>query len=53
MENKCSRQHLADFQRIADGSLSAQALHVAVANRSGASLVHGMQMCDKARKLGT
>jgi 4-carboxymuconolactone decarboxylase len=109
MENYYSSQHLADFQRIADGSpalgrrffeyygevfadgaLTArekslialavahavqcpycidaytqdcqqkgadfeqmtEALHVAVAIRGGASLVHGMQMRDKAKKLG-
>ena len=39
-------------QKGADMEQMAEALHVAVAIRGGASLVHGMQMRDHARKLG-
>jgi alkylhydroperoxidase/carboxymuconolactone decarboxylase family protein len=39
-------------QKGADVEQMAEALHVAVAIRGGASLVHGMQMRDHARKLG-
>lgn len=39
-------------QKGADIEQMTEALHVAVAIRGGASLVHGMQMRDKANKLG-
>jgi 4-carboxymuconolactone decarboxylase len=39
-------------QKGADVEQMMEALHVAVAIRGGASLVHGMQMRDRARKLG-
>lgn len=39
-------------QKGADTEQMAEALHVAVAIRGGASLVHGMQMREKAAKLG-
>lgn len=39
-------------QKGADVEQMAEALHVAVAIRGGASLVHGMQMREKANKLG-
>lgn len=39
-------------QKGADFEQMTEALHVAVAIRGGASLVHGMQMREQARKLG-
>jgi alkylhydroperoxidase/carboxymuconolactone decarboxylase family protein len=39
-------------QKGADFEQMTEALHVAVAIRGGASLVHGMQMREKAQKLG-
>ena len=39
-------------QKGADFEQMTEALHVAVAIRGGASLVHGMQMRERARKLG-
>ncbi len=39
-------------QKGADIEQMTEALHVAVAIRGGASLVHGMQMREKANKLG-
>lgn len=39
-------------QKGADFEQMTEALHVAVAIRGGASLVHGMQMREKANKLG-
>jgi 4-carboxymuconolactone decarboxylase len=39
-------------QKGADFEQMTEALHVAVAIRGGASLVHGMQMRDGAKKLG-
>ncbi len=39
-------------QKGADIEQMTEALHVAVAIRGGASLVHGMQMREKAGKLG-
>jgi len=39
-------------QKGADFEQMTEALHVAVAIRGGASLVHGMQMRDRAKKLG-
>jgi 4-carboxymuconolactone decarboxylase len=39
-------------QKGADLEQMTEALHVAVAIRGGASLVHGMQMREKAQKLG-
>jgi alkylhydroperoxidase/carboxymuconolactone decarboxylase family protein len=39
-------------QKGADLEQMTEALHVAVAIRGGASLVHGMQMREKAKKLG-
>jgi alkylhydroperoxidase/carboxymuconolactone decarboxylase family protein len=39
-------------QKGADLEQMTEALHVAVAIRGGASLVHGMQMREKARQLG-
>lgn len=41
-----AQQKGADFEQM------TEALHVAVAIRGGASLVHGMQMRETARKLG-
>ncbi len=39
-------------QKGADLEQMTEALHVAVAIRGGASLVHGMQMREKAKQLG-
>lgn len=39
-------------QKGADFEQMTEALHVAVAIRGGASLVHGMQMRERARKMG-
>jgi alkylhydroperoxidase/carboxymuconolactone decarboxylase family protein len=39
-------------QKGADFEQMTEALHVAVAIRGGASLVHGMQMRDQVQKLG-
>ena len=39
-------------QKGADFEQMTEALHVAVAIRGGASLVHGMQMREKAKTLG-
>jgi 4-carboxymuconolactone decarboxylase len=39
-------------QKGADFEQMTEALHVAVAIRGGASLVHGMQMRDKVKKMG-
>lgn len=39
-------------QKGADLEQMTEALHVAVAIRGGASLVHGMQMRERAQKLG-
>jgi alkylhydroperoxidase/carboxymuconolactone decarboxylase family protein len=39
-------------QKGADFEQMTEALHVAVAIRGGASLVHGMQMREQVRKLG-
>jgi 4-carboxymuconolactone decarboxylase len=39
-------------QKGADIEQMTEALHVAVAIRGGASLVHGMQMREKVKKLG-
>jgi len=39
-------------QKGADFEQMTEALHVAVAIRGGASLVHGMQMREQAKKLG-
>jgi len=39
-------------QKGADLEQMTEALHVAVAIRGGASLVHGMQMREKAQQLG-
>jgi AhpD family alkylhydroperoxidase len=39
-------------QKGADLEQMTEALHVAVAIRGGASLVHGMQMREHAKKLG-
>lgn len=41
-----SQEKGADFDQM------TEALHVAVAIRGGASLVHGMQMREKAKKMG-
>ncbi len=40
------------MQQGADLEQMTEALHVAVAIRGGASLVHGMQMLEQARKAG-
>jgi alkylhydroperoxidase/carboxymuconolactone decarboxylase family protein len=40
------------MQQGADLEQMTEALHVAVAIRGGASLVHGMQMLERARKAG-
>jgi 4-carboxymuconolactone decarboxylase len=40
------------LQKGADFEQMTEALHVAVAIRGGASLVHGMQMRERARKQG-
>lgn len=49
----CIDQYTVDCQQKgADFEQMTEALHVAVAIRGGASLVHGMQMREKARKLG-
>ncbi|MDH4174974.1 MAG: arsenosugar biosynthesis-associated peroxidase-like protein [Betaproteobacteria bacterium] len=39
-------------QKGADREQMTEALHVAVAIRGGASLVHGMQMREQAKKMG-
>lgn len=39
-------------QKGADAEQMTEALHVAVAIRGGASLVHGMQMREKLQKIG-
>jgi 4-carboxymuconolactone decarboxylase len=49
----CIDQYTLDCQQKgADLEQMTEALHVAVAIRGGASLVHGMQMREKAKKLG-
>ena len=49
----CIDQYTVDCQQKgADFEQMTEALHVAVAIRGGASLVHGMQMRQKAKKLG-
>lgn len=40
------------LEKGADLEQMTEALHVAVAIRGGASLVHGMQMVDKAAQIG-
>lgn len=49
----CIDQYTQDSQeKGADLDQMTEALHVAVAIRGGASLVHGMQMREKAKKMG-
>lgn len=49
----CIEAYTVDCQQKgADFEQMTEALHVAVAIRGGASLVHGMQMRDKVKKLG-
>jgi 4-carboxymuconolactone decarboxylase len=42
----------ASLEKGADLEQMTEAIHVATAIRGGASLVHGMQMLDKAKQLG-
>ena len=49
----CIDQYTQDCQQKgADFEQMTEALHVAVAIRGGASLVHGMQMREQVQKLG-
>lgn len=49
----CIDQYTQDCQQKgADFEQMTEALHVAVAIRGGASLVHGMQMREQAKRLG-
>ncbi len=49
----CIEAYTTESQRLgADLEQMTEALHVAVAIRGGASLVHGMQMLDQATKAG-